>query len=167
MKKFISFNILVVLTLFFNHSFAEGITLPPDPGKEGKETLLGIDSDSDGIRDDIQRYIYFTYPKDEKVRLALSQTARVFQELLLSPKDPEVAHKNVKKLYCSMDCLYYIKGGVRNAMNIHSALEAEILNTKERSLKYIEFSNSLAGKTTKMTPIDDRKNCCLFELGNL
>ena len=35
-----------------------GFVLPPDPGKAGKETLLGIDTDSDGVCDDIQRYIY-------------------------------------------------------------------------------------------------------------
>src|SRR5216683_231714 len=38
------------------------ITLPPDPGAAGKATLQGIDSDGDGVRDDIQRYIALTYP---------------------------------------------------------------------------------------------------------
>jgi hypothetical protein len=39
-----------------------GSALPPDPGEAGKQTMLGIDSDGDGIRDDVQRYIYLTYP---------------------------------------------------------------------------------------------------------
>ena len=30
-----------------------GVVLPPDPGEEGKLTLLGIDTDEDGVRDDI------------------------------------------------------------------------------------------------------------------
>lgn len=34
-----------------------GFVLPPDPGKAGKETLLGIDTDSDGVRNNTQRYI--------------------------------------------------------------------------------------------------------------
>ena len=42
-----------------------GFVLPPDPGKAGKETPLGIDTDGDGVRDDIQRYIYFIYPDDK------------------------------------------------------------------------------------------------------
>lgn len=29
--------------------------LPSDPGEKGKETLLGIDGDKDGLWDDIQR----------------------------------------------------------------------------------------------------------------
>jgi hypothetical protein len=42
------------------------VPLPPDPGEAGKVTLAGIDSDNDGVRDDIQRYIALTYPNSEK-----------------------------------------------------------------------------------------------------
>ena len=48
-----------------------GDGLPPDPGEAGKATLEGIDSDQDGIRDDIQRYIALTYPDSQKTRAAL------------------------------------------------------------------------------------------------
>jgi len=37
-------------------------TLPPDPGSAGRATLEGIDSDGDGVRDDIQRFIELNYP---------------------------------------------------------------------------------------------------------
>jgi hypothetical protein len=47
--------------------------LPPDPGEAGKATIEGIDSDQDGLRDDIQRYIALTYPDSEKTREALRQ----------------------------------------------------------------------------------------------
>ncbi len=39
-------------------------TLPPDPGLDGKLTILGIDSDNDGVRDDMQRKITFVFPID-------------------------------------------------------------------------------------------------------
>jgi len=42
--------------------------LPPDPGDTGKATLAGIDSDNDGVRDDIERYIWLTYPASAKTR---------------------------------------------------------------------------------------------------
>ena len=138
-------------------------SLPPDPGDAGKQTLLGIDSDNDGVRDDIQHYIYFTYPNEKKVRLALTQIAKNFQELLPDVGDPEISHENVKKLYCSRACLYYVKGGFRNGMDHSRALKAEILNTRERSLAYIQFNNSLAGKTTTMVPLNEYKNCCQFD----
>lgn len=47
--------------------------LPPDPGKAGKQTLMGIDSDGDGLRDDVQRYIYLTYPDQPDVQRALKK----------------------------------------------------------------------------------------------
>lgn len=144
------------------------IELPPDPGEEGKQTLLGVDSDNDGVRDDIQRYIYITYPNEEKVRMALTQTARIYQELLLDSGDPEIAHKNVKKLYRSNACLYYIKDGdIRESLGIRRALKAEILNTKERSVAYLEFNNSLAGKTTSLTPENEWKDCCSFGVDSI
>ena len=61
------------------------VNLPPDPGEEGKKTLLGIDTDGDGVRDDIQRYIYFTYPDDKKLRLGLTFYAKEFQGVLTRP----------------------------------------------------------------------------------
>ena len=67
--------------VFVSPDFAQGnnnngFVLPTDPGKAGKETLLGIDTDGDGVRDDIQRYIYFTYPDDKKLRLGCDMPTR-------------------------------------------------------------------------------------------
>ena len=52
---------------------------PPDPGQEGRKTLEGIDSDHDGLRDDVQRWIYARYPNDESKRKALRQMALQYQ----------------------------------------------------------------------------------------
>jgi len=142
------------------------IDLPPDPGDAGKGTLLGIDSDNDGVRDDIQRYIYFTYPDDRNLRMALIQIARVYQDLILTPNDREIAHENVKKLYRSFECLSYINSDFENNRRIKNILRAEFLNTKERSKAYLAVNNAIAGKTTKITPIDERKDCCLFDVDN-
>ncbi len=141
--------------------------LPPDPGDAGKETLLGIDSDSDGVRDDIQRYIYFTYPDEKKVRLSLTQIARNYQILLPDSSDPEISHENVKTLIRSRACLSYIKDdNIREAIKIRKMMKAEILDTQERSLKYLEFNNSLAGKTSTLPKFEEHKDCCLFDADN-
>jgi|GEM_PF-5003081 len=49
-------------------SFSKGF--PLDPGREGRKFIAGIESDHDGIRDDVQRWIYARYPHDEKKRKA-------------------------------------------------------------------------------------------------
>ncbi len=42
-----------ILDVDKNFKFPRGF--PPDPGPEGKKSLQGIDSDHDGVRDDVQR----------------------------------------------------------------------------------------------------------------
>jgi hypothetical protein len=53
--------------------------LPPDPAEAGTQTLAGIDSDHDGVRDDIQRYIAFQYYASPEKLNALSEYATALQ----------------------------------------------------------------------------------------
>jgi hypothetical protein len=50
--------------------------LPPDPGPEGERTLEGIDSDKDGVRDDVQRFIALHYGESERAVRALTNIAK-------------------------------------------------------------------------------------------
>lgn len=136
--------------------------LPPDPGEAGKQTLLGIDSDNDGVRDDIQRYIYYTYPDEEKARLALTEVAKQFQILLTQSGDPIAALDNATKNARHLECLYFIKGEI--AGDITTALRAEILNTRERSLAYIQYNDSLAGTIIEGRSLADWKSSCAFDI---
>ena len=49
--------------------------LPPDPGPAGLATLARIDSNNNGVRDDVARYIALTYPASTEAdtRSALTQ----------------------------------------------------------------------------------------------
>ena len=50
--------------------------LPKDPGGAADATPLGVDSNNNGVRDDIERYIHYTFTDSEKTRLALSDLAK-------------------------------------------------------------------------------------------
>src|SRR5574337_618996 len=124
------------LVVSVSPDFAQGknnrdFVLPPDPGKAGKETLLGIDTDGDGVRDDIQRYIYLTYPDDKKLRLGLTCYAIEFQGVLKDANDREAAYDHANKMARQGECLFYLKG--EESIDIRNALRAKILNTRERS----------------------------------
>lgn len=136
--------------------------LPPDPGEEGKKTLLGIDTDGDGVRDDIQRYIYFTYPDDKKLRLGLTYYAREFQGMLKDANDLEAAYDHANKMARHGECLHYLKG--EESINIERALDAEILNTRERSIAYITCSDNLGGRIISGAPQKEWKNSCSFDV---
>ena len=101
------------LVVFASPGFVQGnndrgFALPPDPGEAGKKTLLGIDTDGDGVRDDIQRYIYFTYPDDKKLRLGLTYYAKEFQGMLKDANDREAAYDHANKMVRHGECLFYL-----------------------------------------------------------
>jgi len=142
----------------------DGVVLPPDPGKDGKLTLLGIDSDDDGIRDDIQRYIYFTYPDDKKLRLGLAYYAKEFQGVLADANDREASYEHAIQIVRHRECLWYIKEMDEEVIETLNALLAEILNTRERSIAYITYSNNLGGKIIRRSPQTEWKDSCAFDV---
>lgn len=62
-----------------------GTNLPPDPGEAGNRTVIGIDSNGNGIRDDVEVAIFREYPNSAKTRAALLQYAVVGQMILSQP----------------------------------------------------------------------------------
>ena len=157
--------IFLTVLLLFTGVVIAGQSLPPDPGDAGKQSLLGIDSDNDGVRDDIQRYIYFNYPDNERVRTALTYMAMRYQLLLPQSNDRDAALQYATVLTRDAECLFYILG--EESVNIKSALKAEILNTQERSITYINFSNNLAGRTIMNAPLKEWKNSCGFDIDSV
>ena len=77
----------ILLFIFLTACSEQISALPPDPGEAGKATLEGIDSDRDGVRDDVQRYIHLTYPDDEPTIEILTDHARLLQESILETHD--------------------------------------------------------------------------------
>lgn len=61
-----------------------GIAVPPDPGAAGLVTVSGIDSDSNGIRDDIDRFIATKYGTNATTLKASRTAARAVQRVLVA-----------------------------------------------------------------------------------
>lgn len=135
--------------------------LPPDPGEAGKATLKGIDSDQDGLRDDIQRYIALTYPDSQKTRAALRQFTFAFQKATLESPDEESALHNVERMHRASECLWYIHS--ENSINIKNAMKAEWLNTLERSRAYLTYNSKLGGHVFGGKDFDEYKTSCTFD----
>ena len=58
------------------------VVLPPDPGEAGKATLAGIDSDQDGVRDDLEREIVYMYPQNQEIRRLLTAEIKKEQDII-------------------------------------------------------------------------------------
>lgn len=112
------------------------VVLPPDPGEEGKKTLEGIDSDHDGIRDDLQREIVFMYPERDEVRRVLRAMVKKEQDVITTTGDHE-HFKGLKVAYTAFwDCYNNLVfgSGMRDYTN-SDILWNMLRNTQERKQK--------------------------------
>ncbi len=123
-------------------------SLPPDPGPAGKLTLAGIDSDGDGVRDDVQRWIAITFPNSQKTRAALRQMAQDNQNMLLLSNDKQLVYDAAVQMGKAIDCLWYIypNPDTGEAIRYSELLDAVIMNTALRSRAYIQANRNLSGR---------------------
>ena len=131
--------------------------LPPDPGEDGKLTIEGIDFDDDGVRDDVQRFIAFTYEDDDLAQELLFDYARAQQKFILS-KDKDEALENIVAEFLITECIFYLYPN--EAMAMTNEIEGEMTNTKERVLEYMSMGSYLGGETFEGTPRDELSNIC-------
>jgi len=141
-----------------------GYRLPPEPDKKlNDSTLLGIDVNSNGVRDDVERWIFKEY-KEPIVQAVALQNARAFGKILV---DPSRARETVKFTEATTDCEgYYEYQDSRHLIPKRKSLHEEsrplILNTRERSHAYYEFNQALSGGIYPGRPWDALKYSCDF-----
>ncbi len=134
--------------------------LPPDPCEEGKITIEGIDSDNDGVRDDLQRYISLNY-NDNDQRNALRQFAIAQQSFLLSTDNKDMAMNSARERQLASDCIM-----VRfpdSWYDVKQTLKKYVFNTKPRLIALLEADAHLGGETFRLTPSDQKFNSCKCE----
>ncbi|WP_024953892.1 Ig-like domain-containing protein [Sulfurospirillum arcachonense] len=108
-----------------------GYRLPPEPDPTiNNSTLLGIDSNNNRVRDDVERWIYKTYDNPIEIGLFM-QNARAYQLVI---EYPSKAHETTKYIDNSYSCERYI-------FSINSKLEKkyEYIDT-DKELKKIQFN---------------------------
>lgn len=165
MKKYIIYTLLII-SAFVLFACSDGDNtptindsgLPPDPGEAGKLTIEGIDSDNDGVRDDIQRYIALTY-ENESTRKALTKYAKAQQSFLLSDDNKEKAIENVKIRSKATGCLRLIHS-FDEAYQILDEIKPTIINTKERMRAYLSTDLLLSGGTFELPSDDELIDFC-------
>jgi len=147
-----------------------GYVLPPEPDPAvNNATLLGVDSNDNGVRDDVERYIIKTY-KDEKIAIEIGfQLAKAFDMVIENPANAE---ETMKVLDAAQDCETYfdtyaklLKEDFYLGTSISSkAFRSMILNTKERIREYLTYDRALSGGVYESTKIKDMKSQCSFDV---
>lgn len=133
----------------------------PDP-KLNDKTIGGIDSDGDGIRDDIQRWINEKFSTQPKVKMAMREVAMGRQLDLLSVGNKEQSILASSKVLNDVTCLDAIVG-IEEGAKLERELESKLLNTKDRLYADIKSNANFSGQLWSLpsTP-EDKKALCSF-----
>lgn len=133
-------HVYFIILLFLTSpiiSFAEGKDkLPPMPDPIKNSTLLGVDSDKDGIRDDVQIWIEKNYPANLPLKSSLKQYAKAKQELLGSVNDKKRSNQAMINVFKATSCKFDIQTeqntSIGTITDLTERLDAMFENTKER-----------------------------------
>jgi hypothetical protein len=139
--------------------------LPPDPGEAGRATVLGIDADRDGVRDDVQRWIQQTAPTSRPVRNALKQYASTAQKIHAAIGNEVEVLRLVQESSYASGCAMYVMDEIENRTDtlvVLNNLRAQNLNTHQRMKAEAEVSDAISGKLIRRAPISERGSFCKF-----
>ena len=138
---------------------------PPDPGDAGKATLAGIDSDGDGVRDDVQRWIALTYPNSARTRAALYQQAKAVQQAVLLSSNRPQAVAAINGEIAADFCLAGLLSDGSAASHITDQVDSVALNTPARMSGYLIASSYMSGTAGVLPSIASRTSLCAFDPG--
>ena len=140
------------------YEMADGHLLPHAP-QDPDATLLGVDANKNGVRDDVERWIYKEMPTKhhpEIERVIAMQDVKVYQLMLMDPanKDNKVYMASKRSTDCYAYYIYSKKVPTDNYSDeFDTRLQDKQFNTKERLNTYINYNYSLKGKVFILTPL--------------
>jgi len=142
------------------------LQVPLPDSKKNDATIAGVDSDNDGIRDDIQRWINEEYSSQPKLKLAIKQVAMGMQLALTSVDNKEQSIAAANKVSNDMVCMASIIGA-NETYKMISEINAKLLNTKNRHYAEIKSNSNYSGQTWELpnTP-EAEKALCSFNPDN-
>ena len=139
---------------------------PKSPGERGSKTLLGIDSDGDGVRDDIEIWLNRAYSNTPDKDFALELTA---SKIYVKSISDSLKMKNNQQFQITQwkERLNILKC---NEISKYEDFMPEYLNTKDRMMAWIEVTGATHGEAyepnkincldfnTKLGLVDKRKD---------
>ncbi|MGX1926793.1 chromosome partitioning protein ParA [Vibrio sp. NH-7] len=134
-----------------------------EPLLDRSDSLMGVDANEDGIRDDIEAFID-ALQISEPERRAIKQDARNAQEVLYHDFTDETyenkttAFNIIKGYEKVVACKGYVGIPVDDRINTSRTITALTYNTKARTMAYLAFNRILIG--TGSTSLDFEAKYC-------
>ncbi|MCF6330792.1 MAG: hypothetical protein L3I99_04515 [Sulfurimonas sp.] len=148
-----------------------GHTLPPVPDKIlNDSTLLGIDSNDNGVRDDVEIWIYETYQDKHPIHIDIAmQAGRAWQKVL---EDPSRAIEIRPIISAASSCEAYYKVCIKQDNPLYIKREDEIINsffveelffnTDNRNQAFLTYDKLLSGGSYTIPWCSEKEQLCDF-----
>lgn len=149
----------------------DGHVLPPKPDMQVNDsTIAGIDANDNGVRDDIEWWIYTKMDilKYSKVERSIAmQDAKTLQKILINPENAKLL---VEEFNRGAHCFWYYRLGYLDAYPTNYRIFNEkfkdiAINTKERQKAYRRYNFLLSGDIYPMGKI--HPNQCDFDIDTM
>jgi hypothetical protein len=125
-----------------------GYKLPAEPDlKESDTTLEGIDTNSNGIRDDVERKIIKRYKHNKLATALLLSGAKQYQAVLEQPLSnaQEIRKEISRVISCKVALIDFDKEIESDDFLISTILGDLTYNRRDRTEKFLEYNYALSG----------------------
>ncbi|WP_373033125.1 Ig-like domain-containing protein [Sulfurovum sp.] len=147
-----------------------GHQLPPEPDPTiNDSTLLGIDANENGVRDDVEIWILNKYRDKHPIHIDIAmQAARAYKKVLETPERAREIHDEVRKarhceFYYKYDAKYFNEPLlVENDFDTKYLRKKIYFNTEERKNAYTQYDTLLSGDSYALPKKEDEKKACDF-----
>lgn len=129
--------------------------LPPAPDPALNDaTIAGVDSNNNGIRDDVERWIAQTYPTSAKMRAAMAQMALNSQKEITTPKlTRDTAYQIALEGMDATNCVGDMESVTGQKWNIKNYM-AQMYSTRARYSALIDFQNTMGSRAFSVPQVN-------------
>ena len=145
-----------------------GHTLPPEPDKTVNDsTLLGVDVNGNGVRDDVERWIYERYKDKHPIHIDISmQAGRAYKKVLETPERAKEIRLEVNgALFCASYYEFeaqFFKDPILVYERIDAPVKSKYFNSKKRQDVYWQYDTLLSGDSYALPEDNEMKSFCNF-----
>lgn len=137
-------NLLLGIAVSFVLSGCLVENLPPDPGEAGKATLLGIDVNNNGIRDDVERHVVLENMDKPEIIPPLLHYAALTQDAFRRHARGEAQPESyLDRAVHNLSCVDYVDP--EQGFDRLLAMMDVVANTPERWIAKLKIDKAVAG----------------------
>ncbi|VAW48061.1 hypothetical protein MNBD_GAMMA04-157 [hydrothermal vent metagenome] len=147
-----------------------GVRLPPEPlPEENNATLLGVDSNNNQVRDDVERWIYTEFKDKHPVHIEVSmQSARTWERIFEGGANK--ALETVEFVHAALACQSYYKVHAKDepllifeSISLFQQVKRKVLSIPERTEAFFAYDKALSGGVYTLPKSGTRKGMCDFD----